>query len=108
AELHLLGLIVVSSCPQDDQPDVPAVELDLRPLVKGLRVLHCQLMKPERGLDLGELIGLRFEQAEPHEAALAAARRRVLQRCGPLLLPPAVLVMSAVNDHWKRPQLTGP
>src|SRR5258708_38488229 len=74
--------------------------------MKGLRILDGKLVKPERGLDLSKLIRLRLEHSEPHEAALAAAHRRVLQRYRALLLPPAVLVMSAVNDHWKLPQLT--
>src|SRR5258706_76247 len=76
--------------------------------MKGLRILDGKLVKPERSLDLGEFLRLRLEHSEPHEAALAAAHRRVLQRYGALLLPPAVLVMSAVNDHWRLPLLSGP
>ncbi len=76
--------------------------------MKGLRILDGKLVKPERGLDLSKLIRLRLEHSEPHEAALTALHRRVLQRYGALLLPPAVLVMSAVNDHWRLPLLNGP
>src|SRR5260221_11104343 len=76
--------------------------------MKGLRILDGKLVKPERGLDLSKLIRLRLQHSEPHEAALTALHRRVLQGYGALLLPPAVLVMRPVTDHRRVPLLNGP
>jgi hypothetical protein len=99
AELDLLGLVVVPRCAQDDQPDVPVVELDLRPHVEVLRVLDRELVQPERVPDLGQLLRLRLEQPQPDKSPLPTPGRRLLQRHRAFLLPAAILVVSAIDDH---------
>jgi hypothetical protein len=67
--------------------------------MKLLRILDRQLMQPEGVTHLSQLVGPRLEQSQPHEAILAAAGGRLLQRHRAFLLPAAVLVMSAIDDH---------
>ncbi len=99
AELDLLSLVVIARGAQDDQPYVLVVALDFRPPVKGLRVLNRQLVQPEGVTDLGQLLFPGLEQSQPHEAALPASGRRLLQRHRAFTLPAAVLVVRTVNDH---------
>jgi hypothetical protein len=47
AELDVFSLVVVGRGPQDDQPDVALVHVDLGPQVECPRVFHGQLMEPE-------------------------------------------------------------
>ncbi len=83
----------------DDQAHVLVIAFDLRPPMKGLRVLDRQLMQPEGRTHLGELVRVRLEKAQPHKAALAMQGRRLLQRDSVLRLPEALLVVSTINDH---------
>jgi hypothetical protein len=55
------------------------IALDLRPHVKVLRVLDRQLVQPESVTDLGQFLVPGFEQSQPHEAALPASGRGLLQ-----------------------------
>ena len=99
AKLHLLGLVVVARGTQDDQPHILVVELDLRPHVEVLRVLDRQLMQAKGVTDLGQLLIRRLEQAQPHEAALSAPGRRLLQGHRPRTVPATVQVVGTINDH---------
>src|SRR6266571_6935622 len=71
--------------------------------MKVLGVLDCQLMQAEGVPDLGQLLFPGLEQAQPHEAALPASGRSLLQRHRALIAPAAVLVVSAINDHLGAP-----
>src|SRR6266699_1311744 len=101
AEVDLLCLVVIPGCPQDNQPDVLVVALDLRPQVEGLRILHRQLMQPEGRGHLRQFAFRWLEQAQPHEPALAAAIRRLSQGHRLSALPAAISVVSTVNDHLR-------
>src|SRR3984893_10251954 len=103
AELDLFGLVVVTRGTQDDQPHISVVALDLGPYMKGLCVLYRQLVQAEAVTDQGQLLGSRLEQSQPHEAALPAPGRSLLQRHRAFTLPAAVLVVSTINDHLGAP-----
>ena len=64
-KFDLFGFVVVPRGDQDDQPDVFAVQVGLRPQVLTLRILDREFVQPERRLHLGELLRVRLEQAEP-------------------------------------------
>ena len=103
AELDFLGGVVVTRGAQDHQPHVSVVALDLRPHMKVLGVLHRQLMQAEGVPDLGQLLFLGLEQSQPHEAALPASGRSLLQRHRALIAPATILVVSTINDHLGDP-----
>ena len=63
AEFHLLPGVVVAGGPQDHQPHISAVQLDLRSHVLDLSVLDGQFMEVEGRAHLVEFVGLWLEQA---------------------------------------------
>ena len=71
--------------------------------MKGLRVLHRQLVQAEGLTDLSQFLRLRLKQSKPDEATLPAASRRLLQRHRTLIASAAVLVMGTINDHLGTP-----
>jgi len=60
------------------------------------------VVQPETGLHLLQLLHARLEQAEPHEAGVGpfAGSRSPIELHRPIVLPPAVAVVGAIDDHW--------
>src|SRR5919197_752631 len=79
AEVDLLTRVVVPRRTEDHEPHVLLELLELRTQVERLGVLDGQLVQAEALADLRELLGRRLEEPQPDEAALAAARGRLLQ-----------------------------
>ena len=82
AEFDLFGFVVVPRGDQDDQPDVFAVQLGLRPQALTLRILDREFMQPEGRLHLGELLRVRLEQAQPDKPTVAGPGRCVRTETG--------------------------
>src|SRR5260370_15595571 len=71
--------------------------------MKGLRVLHRELVQAEGVPDRAKLLHSRLEQSQPHKAALPAPGGGLLQGHGAFTLPAAVPVVSTINDHLGDP-----
>jgi hypothetical protein len=67
--------------------------------MKGLSILHRQLVQTEALADFAEFLGTRLEEPEPYEPTLAAPCGRVFERELALVLATTVLVVRAVDDH---------
>ncbi len=103
AGVDLLAFVVVACRAQDDQFGAVLVLLGLRPQVEGRGVLDSELVQSEDLADPVQLLGTRFEDAQPDESALPAARGRLLQWHRALVLSTPVAVMCAVDDHGLPP-----
>jgi hypothetical protein len=106
AELDDVAVGHVAGRAQDDERDAILVLLDLGAEVEALRVLDRELVQAEDLLHRLELLGRRLDHPEPDEAGIAAADRgRVLGPHRALVLPPALPVMRAIDDHGARSML---
>jgi len=99
AELHLFRLVVVTGGAQVDQPHLPGVVLDLRPVMQVHCVLDRQLMQAEDVADPSQFPRLGLEQSQPHKAAPGGPAGRLRRGHQALTGPVAVLVVSTVDDH---------
>src|SRR5258707_1316705 len=98
AELHPAALQLRGVQHQEQRA---AIDLELRPLMSVVGVLDGQVMQPEQTLDLAQQLLARLVQADPDEAALAAAElRHVVDR--EIGDPPAILVGGAPYHHRHR------
>ncbi len=107
AELHLLGLILVASRPQHHEKRV-AVTLQLRPLVRGDRVLHRQLVQPEL-LGGGHHLCLgRPVETDPRHAARLVGQHLIRVREGRRRIGPLAVEIDSAVDHALLDRRTAP
>jgi hypothetical protein len=99
-------LVVVDGA-QDDEV-VALVALELRALVFVPSILDREVVQREAFCDFANLLRGRIVDAKPDEASAAGcAPCRVGDRHWPGMLPRAVLVVSAVDDHGSVAPVTG-
>jgi hypothetical protein len=67
--------------------------------MEGPRVFHGQLVLPERVPHLVQLVRRWLVQAQPHKAALTAARLHIRQLHWALTLPAPIQVIRTIDDH---------